>query len=223
MWEEIIRGLFILAVPCLGLYLYFRQKEYELIKQRYLEGAIDIIAAEVEQAFGIVNHNWARCLDILKMYRDEKDHFDVRELKKGFLDLDCSKFHRIPHYRIRHLIGSQCIWIAYQKAMVFTAIENTKITKEIPEAIRLKLTKDCITARTEELVNDANRELKEIEERSHKFDYLTEELHNLSYLLENQRFSLKGIKKFSEKSKVKDIVNRLHNKLATELENYDPV
>ena len=71
---EIIKGIFILAssvlAPWIALCLYFRQKEYELVKQRYLEGAIDIVAAEVEQALGVVHHNWARCLNIVKAYRD---------------------------------------------------------------------------------------------------------------------------------------------------------
>jgi hypothetical protein len=89
---EIIKGIFTLVPVALGawigLRLYFRQKEYELIKQRYLEGAVDIVAAEVEQAFGTFSHNWARCLNIVKAFRDAQNDFDAKELEKGFLDLD---------------------------------------------------------------------------------------------------------------------------------------
>ena len=113
LYLEIVKGMFTLAAAgvaaWIALRLYFRQKEYELIKQRYLEGAIDIVAAEVEQALGVVQHNWTRCLNIVKTYRDENINFDVKELEKGFVDLD-SKLHRVPHHRIGNLIGSQLIW-----------------------------------------------------------------------------------------------------------------
>ena len=63
---EIIRGVVTLAAAGLAswvaLTLYFRQKEYELIKQRYWEGGVDVVAAAVEQALGVVSHNWARSL-----------------------------------------------------------------------------------------------------------------------------------------------------------------
>jgi hypothetical protein len=51
---ELLKGLFTLATVALGSYIalrvYFRQKEYELVKQRYLEGGADVIAGQVEQA-----------------------------------------------------------------------------------------------------------------------------------------------------------------------------
>jgi hypothetical protein len=83
---EIIKGGFTLAAAGLAawvaLRLYFRQKEYELIKQRYLEGSVDIVSAEVEQALGVLMNNWARCLNIVKAYRDERADFDLQELKR---------------------------------------------------------------------------------------------------------------------------------------------
>jgi hypothetical protein len=45
-------------------------------------------------------HNWARCLNIVKAYRDEKANFDIGELDKGFQNLDFSKIQRIAHHRI---------------------------------------------------------------------------------------------------------------------------
>lgn len=140
----VINGLFTIAAAALAawvaLLLYFRQKEYELIKQRYLEGAVDIVAAEVEQALGVVAHNWARCVNIVKAYRDETVHFDTNELSEGFLGLDSSKFHRVAQLRIGYLLDSQIVWEAYQSATAFAANANAALTKEMPEAIRLKLT-----------------------------------------------------------------------------------
>src|SRR3954463_7558992 len=96
---ELIKGAFTLAAAALAawvaLSLYFRQKEYELIKQRYLEGAVDVVAADFEAALGVLSHNWARCLHVVKLYRDEEEHLDLAELDKGFLDVDASSFSRV--------------------------------------------------------------------------------------------------------------------------------
>jgi hypothetical protein len=222
---EITKGLFTLAAAGFGawiaLRLYFRQKEYELIKQRYLEGAIDIVAAEEEQALGVVNHNWARCLNIVKAYRDEKDHFDVKELAKGFLNLDSSKMHRVPHHRIGTLTGSQLIWQVYQLAMAFAANSNTKITKEIPETIRLQLSTDLITSEPQTIANAMFEELNRIDDESHKFACLTRELHALGLMLETERPSFKSIAKFSKRAEVKDVIKRLERDFADELAHHD--
>src|SRR5882762_1001234 len=141
---EIVKGLFTLAAVVvgagIGMWAYFRQKEYELVKQRYLEGAIDVVSSELEHALGVVSHNWARCLNIVKAYRDQQGDFDVAELARGFLDLDASKFHRIAHHRLHTLLGTSLVWDVYQLAMAHCSNVNTVITKEIPDTIRVKLT-----------------------------------------------------------------------------------
>jgi len=218
---EIVKSLFTLAAAGLAawvaLRLYFRQKEYELIKQRYLEGAIDIVAAEVEQALGVVNHNWARCLNIIKAYRDEKTLFDIKELSKGFLELDSSKFHRVPHHRIGNLIGSQLIWQVYQCAMAFAANSNTVITKEIPETIRVKLTTTLIVTEPEQLAEALFRQLEEMDKESHKYASFTREMHTLGLILETERLSFKKLIKLSGRAEVKDIVKRLKTEFAQDL------
>jgi hypothetical protein len=88
----------------IGVRIYFRQKEYELVKSRYLEGSLDVISSELERGLGTLNHNWARCLNIVKAFRDEKEHFDLKELEKGFLDYDASKFESIAHHRLHNLL-----------------------------------------------------------------------------------------------------------------------
>lgn len=202
----------------IALRLYFRQKEYELIKQRYLEGAVDIVAAEVEQSLGVVQHNWARCLNIVKVFRDEKRDFDIHELEKGFQELDSSKLHRVPQHRIGNLTQSQLIWQVYQLAIAFSANSNTVITKEIPDTIKLKLTSDRIVEETKEIVDSLFKTLKEIDAESHKYACLTRELHALGHMLETERLSFKGIVKLAERVEVKNLLARLKADFADELE-----
>lgn len=102
MCEELVQGgVTIVAVwlaAWLGLKGFFRQKEFELVKERYLEGAIDIVAAHYEETLGIYDHNWTRCLKVLQAFRDMKSHFDLGELQQGFLQLDLSRFDVIAHH-----------------------------------------------------------------------------------------------------------------------------
>ena len=65
--------------------------------------------------------------------------------------------------------------------MAFAANANTKITKEIPDAIKLKLTTDLITTEPTKLADAMSQEQKEIDNQSHKFACLTRELHALGH------------------------------------------
>src|SRR5258706_90695 len=125
---EVIRAVVTLAAAGLAAWValtfFFRQKEYELIKQRYLEGGIDVIAADVENALGATSHNWARCLHLVKLYRDETSDFDPKELEREFLELDKSNFSRVAHHRIGALVGSQIIWQVYQLAFSYATNAN---------------------------------------------------------------------------------------------------
>jgi hypothetical protein len=221
LFVEIIKGIFTLATVALGawigLRLYFRQKEYELIKQRYLEGAVDIVTAEIEQALGTVSHNWARCLNIVKAFRDAQNDFDAKELEKGFLELDSSRFHRVPHHRIRMLTKSEMIWQLYQLAMAFAADANSKITKEIPEAIRIKLTTARIQMDPKSMAEAMAAELKQLHDDSHKFAVLTRELQVLGQMFERERLNFKSVLKFSERPQVEELLTRLRSAFAEAL------
>ena len=217
---ELIKGGITLAVALLGawwaLHLYFRQKEYELIKQRYLEGAVDIWLLNRANS-----RSPAPQLGTLPKYhqqlRDEKTDSDIQELEKGFQLLDSSKIHRIPHHRISNLTGSQLIWEIYQAAIAFIANANTQITKEIPDLIRLKLTTDRIASEPGKIAEAMFEKLKGIKEESLKYACLTHGLHELSLMSETEPLRFKRITKFSQRVAVKNLLNRLRNDFADEI------
>jgi uncharacterized membrane-anchored protein YhcB (DUF1043 family) len=75
-----------LALAYFGLRIYFRQREYELVKQRYLEQSLDVISGDLEAISSAFNHNWAHCLNILKEYRDAPGTFDQAHLSQLITD-----------------------------------------------------------------------------------------------------------------------------------------
>jgi hypothetical protein len=210
---ELLRGIFTLLAVILGAFIalrvYFRQKEYELAKQRYLEAGVDVVAAELEQALGVVSHNYARSLSICISLRDAGADFDIKEIDRGFIELDSSHFKQIAHHRIGSLVNSQLIWEIFQLAMAHSTFANSQITKVIPEAIRIKLTTNRISKEYESLAEAMMAELKKIHDDGFKFAILLKELHVLGLLLEAEALSLKDIAKFHKRPEIKQLLERL--------------
>ena len=219
---ELTKGVFTLVAVALaaviGLYAYFRQKEYELTKQRYLEEGIDVVASAVESLLGTTSHNYARALQICRQYRENGAEFDLVELRRGFLELDTSRFYQTAHYRVGSLLNDQIIWETFQSAMVYASTTNTLFTQEIPEAIR-KLAampdgKHDRKAGAEEMAKDVQAKHDE----QFVFADFTHSLHVLSLLLEQTRLSRKAIAKFSLQPDVRDVVQKLRAAYPEEVE-----
>ena len=215
---ELIKGAFTLAAIVLGsliaLKVYFRQKEYELTKQRYLEGGLDVVAAELDTAFGVVSHNYARSLELCKFFRDSGNNFQRPELERGFLSLDRSKFHQIAHHRVSSLIGTNVVWEVYQSAMAYANSANSVIAQEIPDAIRILLQRDEILYDRKSAVENMVAELRKSHDGGFKYAALVRELHALCLLLEAERLNLKAIANFHDRAEVKELVVRLQNEFS---------
>lgn len=219
---ELVRGLFTLAAVALGssiaLWMYFRQKEYELVKQRYLEGGIDVVATQLEAALGVISHNWARCASLCKSLRDAGALFDVKELERGFLPLDSSQFKAVAHHRVGSLLQSQIVWRAFQLAMAYATNANSRITVEFVEVLRIKMTNPSSipathTALAEKLLED----LHIVHRKGFEFASLQRELHALGLLLEAARLSLSAIGEFHQQPAVQEVIARLTQKYPAEL------
>ena len=210
---DIIKQIFTLVAVALGsvvaLRVYFRQKDYELTKQRYLEGGVDVVAAELEASSGVVSHNYARCLQICRSFRDVGDKFDVKELDRSFAALDNSKFHRIAHHRVGALLQSDVVWEVYQAAMAEAVATDALITKEVPEAIRLISAEPPGLRNRQDAVEQMLSGIRKAHDDSFKYATLLRELHELGSLLESTKLSLKAVAKFHKRAEVQAIVARL--------------
>lgn len=219
---ELVKGAFTLGAVALGsvvaLRVYFRQKEYDLTKQRYLEQGIDVVASELEVALGIVSHNYARSLQLCKFYRDSGPMLDTKELERGFLELDSSKFHVIAHHRLSALLQNQVVWESFQSAMAHATTANSVITQEIPEAIRRHLKDPNRFNDRKKLSEDMVKFLQEKHDQGSKYENLIRELHALSLLLEAEPLSLKAIAKFSSTPEVRLLIGRLRNMFPAQIE-----
>lgn len=220
---ELMKGVFTLVAVALGsvvaLYAYFRQKQYELAKQRYLEEGIDAVAAEIEHAMGVVSHNYARALQLCRAFRDYGDKFDAKDLERGFLELDSSNFRQVANHRVSSLLQSQVVWRAFQAVMAYANSANAFISKEIPDAMRLLAIEPSKLSGRKEQSEHMVESLRARHDSGFEHATLMRELHALALLVEAQRLSLKGIAKFSRARETIDLVKRLEAAYPQEEEN----
>ena len=218
---ELVKGVFTLLAVALGSWIallaYFRQKEYELAKQRYLEQAVDVIAAQVQSVLGVVSHNYARCLQVAREFRDSKEKYDVGELERGFLALETVDFQQIAHHRIGTLLGSDVVWTVYQLALAYATTTNARIVNEMPQAIRAKLTSNQIKKSHEEVAEYLRNDLERVQQEGFRYAALIQELHNLGNMLESNRLSLKAIASFHNRTETKALVERLRSAFKDEM------
>jgi len=221
---ELTRGAFTLVAVAvgslIGLGAYFRQKEYELTKQRYLEQGLDVVAAALQSILGTVSHNYARALQLCRQYRENGAGVELAELSRGFKEMDSSNFHQTAHYRVGSLLNDQIVWDTFQGVMVYASTTNTRMTQEIPEAIR-KLAAMPEGARDRKA--DAERmlvELRAAHDKMFKFAVLGHELHVLCLLLEETRLSRKSVANFHKRKEVRASVQRLRTTYPEEKEEH---
>ena len=213
MEEYLMQVSIALLIAALGaqfaLITYFRQREYELILARYLEGGLDHLCVEVATAHEAFLHNWARCLAVLKSFRDRGHGFDVAELDKGFMPIRAANANIVAHHRLWTLTDTFVYWTYYQHAMAFFTSANSMLVTEIPEALRAKAaTSELEHASHENIVAHAFEEARKLEEQGRNFVQLVSELQQLAAELEKTKYRFSTLKRFRSRPMVADSIAR---------------
>ena len=122
-----------------GIRAFYRQREYELVQKRYLEEGLDVIISTAENALFTYHHNWARCLELLKSFRDVKA-MKPEDLDVGFLQLPADRFALTANYRVNQIVDSGTVWRVFQLIISFAQNACSVARDEIPAALKMKLT-----------------------------------------------------------------------------------
>ncbi|ASM53901.1 hypothetical protein PNIG_a1803 [Pseudoalteromonas nigrifaciens] len=217
----IVKGLvaFLVAVGAarVGIYYFFKQKEYELVKSRYLDGSVDLLLVELENGLNITSHNFTRALNIIKAYRDQEDTFDLTELKKGFIDIDKPQFHLVANHRLQILSGSGIFWSTYQLALSYILHANIMLTNEIIDVIRMKETTDKISENRDNLIEPMMQAVKAQHDEGFKYSKMIHQFQVISDLLERNEMTFKQIEGFRKKKEVIQVIEMLEKDFSKEL------
>jgi hypothetical protein len=199
----------------IGLKIYFRQKEYELIKQRYLENSLDIISAELEFRYNALSHNWQVCIEALE--RIKLDHPAIKpiDFQKYFIDFPEIKFLQAPHARLKSLTKTDAYKNSYLNALINFQLANDFITKDIPSHIE-KFEKGEIRESADKFHHLAISRARVYVQRAFEHRKTIDSLQSLTSELEAVNLGRKDISTFPERKKVKTIIENM-NLLSKEL------
>lgn len=198
-----------LALAYFGLRIYFRQKEYEIVKQRYLDQSLDVVAGELDEITSVLLNNWARSLELVKELRDAPGNFEKSHLEQGFLPLRGSNFNHTAHHRLKTLIKSQIIWSCYQLALSRHMTLNAIAAKEIPHAISEFVSGRLHNTTSNEITEAAFEQLQPMINQSNEFALLQDAIQRIAWHFERSRLSFKDVEKFAELDSIRKIAKEL--------------
>ena len=199
-----------------GIWAFYRQREHELVQKRYLEEGLDVVISTAENALYTYHHNWARCLELLKSFRDVET-MKPGELDVGFLQLPADRFALTANYRVNQIVNSGTVWKVFQLIISFAQTASAVARDEIPAAMKLKLTTDQVEVSRAEMVEEATKVLKDLDKKSHHFYFFFGQLQDISMLLEEQKFALKHIRGLRNHPTVIAAIHKLEKEFSDEL------
>lgn len=217
-----IIGALIVAIigPLLGLWVYFRQKEYEFIRKRYLEEGIDVLSQEVEHVLGIFWYNWHRSLTLIHHFRAFGPD-TVKEVHFSNIQVfDASSFKVSRHYILKELIHDDSFYELQQR--LFSLVRESSefsaygIIPDIQKLIEEK--SEETEEERKEMTKPYYDKLEEYRKDDLKFYDLLGTLQNIATVFQRERFTFKKIAQFYSSPEAKKFIVDLKIKFKNELE-----
>ena len=210
----------VLLTAVLAYWVYYAQKQYELLVSRYLDQGIDVIAAELQSAIEAANHNWARCVDLLREYRDLGAKFDAEQLDLRFIERPAGKLQHTANFRVFKIVGNTDFWVLYQLAISDLDTATNRFSREYPNAVRVaigrNLSAPARTRATEQVLDESRRRHDSIQ----KWANLLAELHRLRDFLEGKRLTHRYLRRVNKKKEIKTFIDNLRKHFPSELERF---
>ncbi len=212
-----------IIAPLIGLFVYFTQKQYELVRNRYLDGGVDVVSAHIEYALGIFRHNWARSLDVLKHYRDMGPDMPRNLYRSGFLELEPVAYKTAHTFLLREITGNDIFPNVLQLLFSFVHTANALFIYDLCSVVRISLEggeEMKITGTREEIVDRYMTKLEELNKDCERFYLFQGILHDLSRALAQERFRFKTIERFRKHMVVTNAVESLEKRFGDELKEF---
>ncbi len=205
----------------LGLRAYHLQREYELVRRRYLDEGLDAFAADVEHALGVFKNNWQHSLNVLKHYREMDTAMRKELLDTGWLDVEMSQFRVRPNYRIGTLVGDQVFWSVQQLLFAFVGTTSAFFKDDLGGAVRHAISGGALNGPKKDMIDEYEKQCEKYLDTANRYHILLAEVQAITTELEKKRFTLASIQKFKNREAVQNSVKRLKGALADKLAKYE--
>jgi hypothetical protein len=193
-----IAGVILAAL--LGIMMFFRQKEYELVRKRYLEEGVDKIVDQVAQALHIYQQNWSRCFLILKTYRDLKDDTRKELYSSPFAAVDPSTYLSTKHYLLQQLVRDSIFYESCQSLLVFLNEASNLFENDLCGAIKIQIeggkSHSIGPEHREDIIATYSKRLVTLNKEAEPYWELLRNLQVISFVLERHKFTFDKLEQF---------------------------
>lgn len=205
-----------------AVWFFYRQKEYDTVRKRYLENGIDLLIQKIETALFVFQFNWTRSSMLLRTFRDLGRDTPKDLYNKGFLPLDFATIEATRHYLLTQLIGDNIFYEAHQVLLPFLHSADNFFHGDLTNFVRVYIEggtdHNFKIDKRSEIVDEYISKLKELEKDSHRFWIMLGNLQLISFEFERQRFTFKKLENFKNNGEIKVIINRIKSLFKDELD-----
>jgi len=216
--------LIVVGTPLIATMAYFRRKEYETVRQRYLNGSLDNIIKQVEYGLNIFEYNWANSINILRTYRDVGADMSSELYTHGFTEFNKQvSMEASSHYLLTELIGDKVFWDVHQLLAGFLVEADGFFRYDLCSAIKLSIEgpKDGSTiASSNQIFEVYKTELAKKRNDCQPYYILLGNLQLVSSQLIKKHYRFKNLNKFRREPTVVRAINALKESFKEELGKY---
>lgn len=200
-----------LLVYWLGLKAYYKQKEYENVRSRYLENGVETVISQIDYVLGVLRHNWMMMLRTTRQYRELESQVSVNDFLEQFREVKQDKFQLAPIYKTKPLLNDDVLWRAYQSVFSFVGTTNDKIKADFIGVLS-ELLEHPEKANKAGFLKEAERFALRIDRDAKKFYQIIGCLHQIAETLEKGKYTVKKVYELHKTKEYVEIVSEL-NKL----------
>jgi hypothetical protein len=204
----------------LGARSYFRQKEFELVRNRYLEAGVDKVSAQVEDALNIATHNFQHVMKILRVLRDIGPKRAVH-MFEGFRALESGSLELIAINRLQEIVQDNIFWDVRQ--LLYSAVQenHTLLVDDLGSAINELVDGAVFGTSKEAFLREYESQIVKGYLNINRFSLLLSCLNQIASILQAQRLSLKSVRSFHKQEIVTEAAAKLKKEFGGEIKPLD--
>lgn len=220
----IVAVLIVIITPLIATTAYFKRKEYETVRQRYLDDGLVKIIQQAEYGLGVFEYNWAHSVHLLKTYRDLGPNCPPEFYKFGFANFDASiSFEASRHYLLTDLIGDKVYFDIHQLLIGYLHEADNLFKLDLGSALRLSLEGaegGTIISAPQEIYESYKEALEKIHKESEPYYVFLGNLQLITSELSRRRYNFKSLKKFKNEPQVIKSIASLKEIFKEDLDKY---
>jgi hypothetical protein len=201
-----------------GLKKYYKEKEHEMLQQRYLKEGVDNYAKQVEKSLNIFMDNWKLSILLLKMYREFGNQVELSYFEKKYQGVKLENIAIITNQKYATLVGGTGQYQYIQLLASFVGEATNFMRSDLYSTIKLQVISNRPV--NKEIIDVGIKKLKELEIESHKYYSLLNESQKIAEELERGKVSLKDVINFHKRKTVIESVQRLEKIFKEELKKH---